>query len=200
MGGDVEIQVVAERRIDPLGVFAPTPRAFEEENVIFEARIERCATLGKDLNVKSSTHEMSVVVDMNVLGQLPIFEPVVVDAFLVILADVVPDNHSPVPPLHDSQKPIVVVAVVVLNERVYTVIVGVEPAAVFAARPHVPVGLIVLYLYSTCSKTIDAMTRAISAAVGEDIVFIYGVFADSRNDVVASRAVHDVAGHVYISP
>ena len=46
----------------------------------------------------------------------------------------------------------------------------------------------------------DAVARIVSAAVGQCVVFVDGVLADARNDVVASGLVDKIAGHVDLGP
>ena len=85
---------------------------------------------------------MGIVVDVNVLCFPVPLEPVEVDALSVILTDVVAYDDIAVSPLHDSAKPHVVVTVVVLNERIDAVVIGIIATSVLSFFAQISIRLV----------------------------------------------------------
>ena len=200
MGLDVTVEIVSKQRIDPFGVLAPFPLSFEEENVVFEERVDGSPSFGKYADIKASAYEMGIVVDVNISGLFVVLEAVEVDAFLVVPAEIITYYDIAVSSLHDAAEPHIVVAVVVLDEGIYTVVIGIESATVFAVIAHIAVRFVVLDLDTVGIETKDAVSGVVSAAVGQYIVFINSVLADACDDTVAAGTVDVVSGHIDFGP
>ena len=108
---------------------------------------------------------MRVVVDVNPFGVLLFVKTVKVKSFRFVLADVVTNHHVTIGSFHDPAKPMVVVAVVVLNKRVNAVEVRIESAAIYPALANVSIGLVVLDLNAVGVEAENAVAGVIAAAV-----------------------------------
>ncbi len=108
---------------------------------------------------------MGVVVDVDVLGLSFIVKAVEVYALFVVLADVVTYYHVAVSSLHDSAEPHIVMAVVVLDEGVDAIVIGIEAASVPYLISDIAICFVVLDFDPVGIKTENAVSRIVSAAV-----------------------------------
>jgi len=143
---------------------------------------------------------MGVVVDVDVPGLSVLLEPVEVYTLFVVLADVVTYDNITVSSLHNAAEPHIVMAVVVLDEGIDTVVIGVIAASVAPVVANVAVRFVVLDFDPVGVKTENAVSRIVSAAVGQCVVFIDCVFADASDDVISPGAVDIIARHVNLRP
>ena len=141
---------------------------------------------------------MGIVVDVNIVRLPLLFKAIEIDALLVVLTHIITNNHVPVLLLHDAAKPQVVVTVVILEECIHAVIVGIKSSTILSAL-HVCIGFIELDLDAIGIEAENTVPCAVSTTVGQSIALIDGVVADSRNDVVASSMVYVVVCHVQLS-
>ncbi len=109
---------------------------------------------------------MGVVVDVDISCFFVILKAVEVDAFFVVLADVVAYDYVSVSLFHDAAEPHVVVTVVVLNEGVDAVVVCVESSSVASIIAYVAVCFVVLDFDAVGVKAEDAVSGVVSAGVG----------------------------------
>ena len=200
MGGNIVIEIVMKDRVDPLGVLAPVALFFKEEEVVLEAGVKGRSTLRENGNVEAFAHKMGVVIDVDIAGLLGRFKSIKVDALFVILTDIVTYDHVMVSPLHDAAEPIIVVAIVVLDEGINAVVIGIIAASVYAALAYIPVRFVVLNLDPIGVETEDAVSGAISTAIGQGVEFIDGILADAGNNVVASGVTDIVPCHINLGP
>jgi hypothetical protein len=143
---------------------------------------------------------MSVVVDVNVFGLPVLLKSIKVYALFIILADVVTYYHVTVSSLHDTAEPHIVMAVVVLNEGVHAVVIGVKAASIPTVIPHIPISFVVLDSDPVCVKTENAVSRIVSTAIGQYVVFIDCVFTDPCNDVIAPGIINIIPRDIYVGP
>jgi hypothetical protein len=200
MGRNVVVEVVVERGIDPLGMGAPLALAFKVKDVVFKTRINRGTPFTEHLDIQILAHKMRIVVDVNIPYLSLFIKAVKVDAFLVILTNIVPYDHAPITALHDPAEPVIVVAVVVLDECIGAAIVGIKGAAIYAPLAHIAVHLIELHLDTVRVEVEQTVARAVSTAVDQCIEFIDGIEAASGNHIVSPRVLDKIACHVHIGP
>ena len=86
---------------------------------------------------------MGIVVDVNVLRFPVSLKPVEVDALAVILTDVVANDDITIASFHDSAEPHIVVAVVVLNERIDAVVIGIKTTPVLSFLAQISIRLVI---------------------------------------------------------
>ena len=133
---------------------------------------------------------VGIVVDVNIVRLPILFKAIEIDALLIVLTHIITNNHVPVLLLHDAAKPQVVVAVVILDECIHAVVVGIKSSTILSALTHVSIGFIELDLDAIGIEAENTVPGAVSTTVGQSIALIDGVVADSRNDVVASSMAH----------
>jgi len=169
------VKIVGELHIDALGLLPPSPTTFEIENIVFENGVQRRPALRENAHVLHSlANEMRIVVDVNPFRISLGIKSVKVKAFGFVLADVVTNHDVAIGLFHDAAKPVVIVTVVVLNERVDAVVVGIESAAINPALANISIRFIVLDFYAICPKAKNAVAGVIATAVGQNIVFVDG--------------------------
>ena len=132
---------------------------------------------------------VGVVVNVNVGGFGVTVEAIKVEAFLLVDTEVVTDDNMAVGPFHDAAEPEVVVAIIILDEGVDAVVVGIKSATVFAAFTGVSVGFVVLNFDSISIKAKDAVTCIIATAIGQCVAFVDRVFTGSCDDVVSPSSI-----------
>ena len=198
MGFNVVIEIVTKDGVDSLGVLAPVALFFKEEKVVFEAGVQGRSTFRENTNVEAFAHKMGVVIDVNVGRFLFRFKSVEVDAFSVILTDIVAYDHIVGEALHDAAEPIIVMAVVVLDEGIDAVVISIKAASVYTSLSYIAVGFVVLNFDPVRVETEDAVSGTIATTTGQGVEFIDGIFAYAGNDVVAPGILHVVSS--YINP
>ena len=137
---------------------------------------------------------------MDVLRLLLIFKAIEIDTFLIVLAQIIANNHVSVLLLHDTAKPEIVMTIVVLDECIDTVVIGIKSSTIYSTFTQVSIGLIELDLDAISIEAENAVPGAVATAVSQSITFIDGIFADTSNDVVASCQVHIVISYIDFSP
>ena len=123
--------------------------------------------MGKNADVlEFFIDKVRVVVDLNPFGVLLLVKSIEVEALGFVLADVVTNHDITIRPFHDAAEPMVVVAVVVLNEGVDAVEVRIETAAVDATFTGVPISLVVLNFDTVGLKAKNTVAGIVTTAVG----------------------------------
>ena len=197
---DVEVQVVFKACVDSLGVFSPGPFTLEVENVVFEPSVDRRSIFREHFHFQSVTDEVGVVVDVDVLRIFLSIEAVEVEPFSFVLADVVSNDDIAIGLFHDAAKPHVVVAVVVLDEGVDAVVVGIESTSIHSFFTDVAVRLVVLDSDAVGIETEDAVAGVKPTAVGKRVEFVNRILADSCDDTVTPRLINKVSRHINVGP
>jgi hypothetical protein len=200
MRRDIEVKVIVEPRIDSSAVLPPASLALEVEYVVFKHGIQRGAIFTEHFDLIVLTHVVGVIVDVNMLCRPLAFKPVEINAFPIVLADVVAYKHVACGPFHDAAEPEIVVTVVVLNISMGTVIVCIEGAPVLSTFSYVSVNLVILDLDATGVEAEYAVARAVAAAVRQGIVLIHSILADTRYNAVSARMVNEIARHIDVGP
>ena len=200
MGCNVEVEVVSELCVNAPGIPPPFSFSLKEEDVVFKSRIDRSAFFGKDADMQPFAHIMGIVVNVNILRLLALFKAIEIDTLLVVLAHVVTDDYVAVLLFHDSTEPQVVVTVVILDECINTVVVGIESSAIPSSLAHVPIGLVILDLDAIGIEAEDTVPRTVATAVSQRVLLIDGILANSCNDAIASGMVYVVICNVNLCP
>lgn len=143
---------------------------------------------------------VGVIVDVNVGGFGVAVETIKVEAFFFVYAEVVTNDNMAIGPFHDAAEPEVIVAVIVLDEGVNAVVVGIISATVHAAFAGVSVGFVVLDFDPISGKAKDAVTSVIATAIGQCIAFVDRIFTGSCDDVVSASSIDEVVSDVNIRP
>ena len=195
------VQIVVELHIDPCGLFSPLPTISKVKDVVFENAVDRRSALRKNADVLLPfANEVRVVVDVNSFGILLAVKSVKVETHFLVLADVVTNHHVAIGPFHDAAEPVVVVTVVVLNESVDAIEVRIESAAINLAFANISISFVVLDPDAICLEAENAVPRVVTAAVGQNIVFVDGIFACSGNHIVPASSIDMVTTHVNLGP
>ena len=200
MRRDIKIEVVVELHVDPSAIFPPASLALKIEYVVFKYGIQRSTILTKNLDIKVLTHVVGIVVDIDMVCRSLTFEAIEVNAFPIVLADIVAYKDITGRPFHDAAKPEIIVTIVILNIGMGAVIVRIKGAPVFSTFSDISVYFVILDLDTSSVKAEDAVTRAVTAAVGQDIVLIYSILADTRYDAVSARMVYEITSHIDLGP
>ncbi|MDH3282094.1 MAG: hypothetical protein OEQ18_13330 [Gammaproteobacteria bacterium] len=90
--------------------------------------------------------------------------------------------------------------VIVLNERIDAVVIGIKTTSVLSFFPQISIRLVTLDFDAVGVEAEDAVAGIVSAAVGQCIVFVDGVLADPSNDVIAPGLVYMIASHIDVGP
>lgn len=163
MRRDVVVNVVAELQVNPASVLAPLPSPLKVEHIVLKQRVKRRPSAVEYADIQALPHIMRVIVNMDAPSLLAPLKTVEVYTLFIVLADVVADHNVAVFLLHNPAEPVVIVRVIVLNERVDALVVGVEPAAIVSARTDITVSLVVLDFYSVCVEAENTVPGVVSA-------------------------------------
>ena len=196
----VVVEIVVERSVNGFGFLPPQPLTLKVENIVFKTRVDRRAALRKHVSFQPSTGVVSIVVDVDVLSFEFLVEAVKVKSLPLVLSDIVSDHNVAIGPFHNAAKPLVVVAVVVLNERVDAVEICVKTASIHVFLAHVSVSFIVLDPNPIRIEAKDTVASVITTTVGQRVVFVDRIFTGSGNHIVATRLIDVVLRDVHIGP
>ena len=72
---DIEVEVIAERRIDSLGVLPPFPAPSKKKMLFSNSGVDRRPSLREHADIEALSHKVRVVVDMNAFRLLSLSNP-----------------------------------------------------------------------------------------------------------------------------
>lgn len=84
MQSNIEIEVVAENRVDAFRVFSPGALIFEIKYIVLECGIDGRPTLRKNTDLESFRNIVRIVIDMDLFGRGLFFKPVEIDTFAIV--------------------------------------------------------------------------------------------------------------------
>jgi len=200
MRRDIEVQVVVEPRVDSPAVFPPASLTLKVEYVVFKHGIQRSAVLTKYLDIIVLTHIVRIIIDINMVCRPLTFKAIEVNAFPIVLADIVAYKHITRRPFHNTAKPEIIMTVVILNIGVAAVIVCIKGTPVYSTFSDISVYFVILDLDATGVKAEYAVARTVAAAVCQSIVLVHSILAGPSYNAVSTRMVYEITGYIDPAP